>query len=851
MDETSAPKYLTLPYLLLSALFLLSFGISKITSELDTAAWIRQVFALVTLVLVGLSVWNVARQRGFRFNLWTFGCCLYGLLIVLEALVHFSALVRLPTSFILNVDGLIVQQWLRRNWQFAILYLYFPILCLLQYWFFKQLMLSSVVRILIAIMLLSFLCVIFSRVAPSVLEPRSFMGGRRFQGLSTSPNAYALAVFLLLPWIASSLLGKAGKAEKSTCAFCLLLALWGVVESGSRTASMMILAFLVIAPVVVARAPPPKTRRTHMLPLIVALLLVVALVLGAFVVFEPDDHQSSGKLGARLSEIGTRIKDRGIAGILFRREARGFHSMVAGAMFLRAPLAGWGPGGFYREFPNATFLATGRIRPTKDSALNHYLMIGGDLGVLILALNLFLVLAPLWAGFRALRTHTDRRKQVVIRLLILGNILFLLGITFMPPSYFQEVLWLWTGQLAYLIVLGEKSGLSLTSRSRRFDKKFMLAVGGITALVLVGTVSVSHGSLGYPGRHQKDWWPWRYLKNCYNIERWAEGEGCWCKSDAILQFPYFVAPPETLKIRIAAYHPDIRHNPVTVHYGGITGSQETVTFKTPSWKTISIPITDAYLFSPTASRECRHWKLPWLPPSAKSIAPTELWYVVLRLQTSRTWKPSEWGEHPDARELALKVLLPETKLGRGCYRSEQWQEGNVTWCRENAVLEVPLTGIPPSSAEVSLRATHPDIHKNPVVVRFGAIGGPTDSITITDHAWRDLSIPVTGNHMWSTAKIRSPMWWYFLGIPRPRESWLTRQRREQRYFVLSVHTSRHWIPVLWGVSDDTRELGVAVLVRGFRFAPRTVNPNIEQSGTLLSALHRRSQYQDALKHQSD
>jgi hypothetical protein len=111
-----------------------------------------------------------------------------------------------------------------------------------------------------------------------------------------------------------------------------------------------------------------------------------------------------------------------------------------------------------------------------------------------------------------------------------------------------------------------------------------------------------------------------------------------------------------------------------------------------------------------------------------------------------------------------------------------------------------------------------------VVVRYGALGSPADSVVVTDHAWRTVRFPVTADHIWSAERTRNSEWWQFLGIPKPPAFRKFQERTGRQYFVLSLQTSREWTPEDWGVSGDNRRLAVAVSIERFD----EVDPTSEQ-----------------------
>jgi O-antigen ligase len=132
------------------------------------------------------------------------------------------------------------------------------------------------------------------------------------------------------------------------------------------------------------------------------------------------------------------------------------------------------------------------------------------------------------------------------------------------------------------------------------------------------------------------------------------------------------------------------------------------------------------------------------------------------------------------------------KYEKNCYEYERWPKGPVRWCKNDAFLQIPVKrGRPfPEEVTISLCVRNPDIKTRPVEVSYGGKSGLQNRIIMKDYSWKTLRIPVTEDHMFEHM---GPD-----GVLR-------------RYFILSLDISRTWVPKEWGVNEDTRELGVAVL----------------------------------------
>jgi hypothetical protein len=239
-----------------------------------------------------------------------------------------------------------------------------------------------------------------------------------------------------------------------------------------------------------------------------------------------------------------------------------------------------------------------------------------------------------------LRKLSDIKQRFIVATLLVANIIFLIMINTIPPSYYPDLVWIWTFHLAYLVIVGEKNGISFKITSKIWQNIFYFSTIMLFLSVVIGSYQTTFGQNGYKARQHATWWP-KYEKNCYVIERWKEGRVRWCSKDAALQIPITKALPVQIKLTFIVHHPDILLKPVTVKYGGKSGAVHEVVLRDHSWKTIEISVTkdDIFEFTNPNGILQRHF--------------------VLSLDVSRTWIPKEWGVSDDTRELGVAVLIPK------------------------------------------------------------------------------------------------------------------------------------------------------------------------------------------------
>lgn len=630
-------------FFLLTSIFLLSFG--PFNSKLSNyrLTWNELIFVLSLLI-----IFYFYYKKAFRFsehNILVVCCLLYFGAILINFIIHNLSLVSLPDAFPVNVAHVNTKIWQGQNIKFSIFYLFFPTFYLLNYVILKKvdenfLVLSFAVPLIISMAVLFYQ--FFSDL--SFFNIPIFIRQQRVGGLFTDPNAFAMSSFLLIPLFSIIQVFRLKKSLRIFYSIIILSLVVGMLLSKSRTGfgGLALLAVSALFILAISCKQWPKFLRFILIlsPLLFALLCFFILP----IIFEYFHSTGMEGLLLRLTKTYNIFEEKGLKGVFFYREHRGLLFSIAWALLWKAPWAGWGPGGFYREFPNEFFIRSGLKKHAFDSSLNHYLMIGGDLGIPALLINLILLAAPIGIAIYTLRKLTDLKERLLITTLITTNIIFLLIINTIPPSYFLGLIWIWTAQLTYMIIIGERNGIFFRIKNTKQKIIFYCFVILFLVPIIFGTYQTTFGSKGYLARSQSDQWSVevKYDMNCYNEERWDNGNVRWCSKNSFMKIPVERDLPQTLTLKFFLNHPDLASNPVTVTIGGKNEKdfQETVNQK--GWKTIEIPLTDKYIFSYLDSKTSLLKK-----------------YIVLSFDVSRTWVPEQWGVSQDKRKLGLAVLLPD------------------------------------------------------------------------------------------------------------------------------------------------------------------------------------------------
>ena len=460
------------------------------------------------------------------------------------------------------------------------------------------------------------------------------------------------------------------------------------ILTGSRTGIGAFILLLLSIPIIISASETNlgKTRR-------IALSGIPFLVLAFGFVFYPYAINSlqNVPLGNGFQRLFINLRNIGEGGLFdgtIKDNYRILQYIGAWILIWKAPLGGWGPGGFYREFPNEYYLQIGDLTSRNDSALNHYLMIAGDLGIPMLTLNLLIILLPLIAICRAFKRTKEKNARYILSVLFAIQFIFLFVINTLPPSYFPDVIWVWTAQIAVSLVIAQKYGVNFhISRERR-----RVVLPAIFLLIIfpncLGIYKNTFGANGYMARQDALWNPLKFEKNCYGDEKWKEGTVRWCKGKTILKIPVTGTKsfPERIQIKFIVMHPDIQQSPVVIKYGGKMGVSGQISVSDKSWHAIEIPITtDDTIVLPAlpGDRKGKFYKYfhdaslddegllkesiannfffhgykfshNWTVPETGIYK-----YVVVSFEVSRNWVPKKWGINNDPRELGAAVLIPK------------------------------------------------------------------------------------------------------------------------------------------------------------------------------------------------
>jgi len=574
--------------------------------------------------------------------MWIILCIFYATVVAVNSIFHTASYFLAPPLNYVNVAGVSAITWRTANINFTIFYLFFPILCLVQYLLLRDQDANILVFFFGAIIVIS-LAVLFYQfyVNNGLLNQSYWKWLHRAGGLSTDPNAYAMTAFLLLPLCLFGTLFCRKRIAQAFYLIVIISLIMGMVFSGNRTVLGGTLLLFASYPLILS-----MTYRRWPWYLRLILSLSPLIIIGGVYILMPTivqllEQMNTKFFARRLITAWHIFSDGGLEGLLFRAGHRGPMLLLGLVLLIKAPLAGWGPGGFYREYPNEVYIQFGEIQHAYDSVLNHYLMIAGDLGLPALILNLVLIVSPLIITALALRNILDIRRRFILSTLFVSNFIFLIMIAFIPPSYFPGLLWLWTAQLAYLVLEGERNGILFKIGSRACRSAFLFFSCIALLLSASGSFQTTFGLKSYSVREKKEGWLLRSGENCYTVKKSEKGKVLWLGKNTLLRIPITKALPEKVRLAFYVRQPDIGFQPAVVRFGGKDGVANELIVRDISGKTIEIPITPEYIieFSP-------------LKKPAKK-------YFVVSLDLSLASAQEKRDRNKDQRNIDLGLLIPD------------------------------------------------------------------------------------------------------------------------------------------------------------------------------------------------
>lgn len=627
--------------ILVTGLLLVTYGpINYITNNSDFF-WFEVVFyfSIITLLLfVYLENSRIENHLTIYLNV----CLFYAGLIIAAGLMHWLALSMLDDHYTINIIHKTALYGRKSVYNSMILYLFFPVSLFVHIFLYQKITIEKIIPPL----------AVFAVFNIGVIYYQGFFDKGFFNdwqpwtgqvcGLFGDPNWFSLSFFLITLYLFLGFSITQRPGQKIFMVSIFVASFGGMLLAGGRTVVGGIILLGMCWPIILLLAQKDWSLKKKLLAGSSPVLFITIGILS--LPFVVPVIEKFGIAGRRIAETYAKISHSGVGELFSGTELRGELFVTGLSLLQKSPAGGWGPGGFYVEYPNEIYALTGNLKESFDMILNHYLMIAVDFGVPFLLLNLLIISMPLAGAIYYLQKEKIFKNRLVMAILLTGNCIFLFMISVMPPTYGPPVIWLWAGQLAYMLVLAGRNGF-FTQNIFRHKKMISFLCLVVLISTMAGGYQVSFGDKGYMARHMFSWWnapAYFYDQGCYPVEYLGDGTPVqWCQQNSLVQIP---VPEDHIgmnyDVLIDNQYPDLRKNPVLLQYGGKSGTRSEMLIREKGIKKITIPIDEEHSFQYRLSDG------------------SERRYVVLSLNPSRTWIPKDHGVGDDDRELGVQVIFP-------------------------------------------------------------------------------------------------------------------------------------------------------------------------------------------------
>jgi hypothetical protein len=394
-----------------------------------------------------------------------------------------------------------------------------------------------------------------------------------------------------------------------------------------------------------------------------------------------------------------------------------------------------------------------------DNANNQYLQMGSELGIPGATLNIFFHLWPLWMVFKVRRRIHNFKERLAVGISFATICIFMVLYLTGPHVLNVDVLWIVVVNLAFLFVTALKHNYSPRPLN---IKILLLCFGVLTIFFAFASFESSFGSKGYKALQNLEWWPYKGQFGYYPYEEWGAEKMRWTARKSATRVK---ATSNIFGIRVAAH----AHN---------SNDSEGLKFKIiingQKWDEV-------------------HFFNGGFKPLYYYIPHIKNKEVEIRTEVSKTFNPYRMGMSKDNRELGVAVspitflkLMPTD--GLGFYQWETWGRDhlpgwpqdipiNFRWTGRRATLNLRNKYI--KGCWIYLKCAHPDIKSNPVHLIIQADGNKIRELKFVDDLVRIVKLEANQLNGLNT---------------------------------LTIQVNRTWNPKLADISEDGRDLGVAVAI---------------------------------------
>ncbi len=543
--------------------------------------------------------------------------------VLMSAGMHHLALTRLdPAAYITAGRGTAYWGDVLLLRQTAV-YLLFPILLMVGVALFQNVEKPATRLILLPLLLLPSLAVALyqSYVDFGFWNRTAATWSERVPGLGSDVNGFGISLFLLFPITLTAMVAASAKWLKGLYGLILILICWAVFASGSRTAFVGTLLLLPVFFVLRQRVGGPRKRKgSGVRVAAVAATLVIVLLAGG--VLLNSGPLRDIPLAKRLQHSLELVRKNGD---LRRFSSRWELGLQAVRMTALSPVAGWGPGGFWRQVDNMR-TRYGERPGYLDNAEDLYLQVAAELGLPAVGGMLLFFLIPMGRGMGSGARGGEPLQRFTVGMAIATLAVTLVLCLTGPHIFSPEVAWIVCVLLGFVWAAGMDGG------ARQPPVRIRPAWAAAAVVIFLtlfgaGTYAASLGGKGYLAIQRASWWP---LKNEYGLyfpwEDWGPpyGKMVWTSRKS------------STRIRM-------RHNRIslTVFAPGATAQPEK-----PLLVTISVDgkLLDRLSFSTTGTR-----KLTYFLPGKRNRS------IFFQTEVNRTFVPRAVGLGDDRRVLGIAL----------------------------------------------------------------------------------------------------------------------------------------------------------------------------------------------------
>lgn len=730
----------------------------------------------------------------------------YALWIIIASIMHYYALNSLdPSSYITTKMNLPV--WGISNViGLTRLYLYFPLMlpaaCIFMWTTHKP-----VNRLLLLqLIVIPSLIIAFYQGTFDINFYNSHSIKNVVSGMGSCSNGFGISLYLFFALAILSFLTFKKFWVKFLLGLFILALFYCLYLSGSRTGFLGVLIFIILLPWIYGYASLISSKKMRLFLILLPIIIIMSAgVISNF--YSIKNPSQSKRLNNELIKTISDYNQGGIKNLLIK-SGRYDLGLQAIRLIKTAPLSGWGPGGFFNNLDNIRY-QHGEGKLLFDNVSNYYLQLSCDLGLAGGFLSIFLHIFPVWMIFSIRKKIINREERLALTIIAATVIIFMFLSLTGPHVFSLEVLWVLICMISYLFVSALRQGYSF----KKINISYLLILFLIlTFLFSFGTYTTTFGKEGYQAKEQVAWLPNKDISGFYPFEGFKDKSGkllfiswTWTMKEAQVKLS---AASDTLRLYIEA---------------------SKINSSLPEGLKLNLFVNDQLLdsihFINGGSKI-----LSYYVPGIKNTD------VVLKFQVNRTFNPYLLGISSDKRDLGVQILAEgnlETKdvlynglplidvnnirvnktayidqatgtiksfylnlflnrlplEGTGLYQKEKWDAGALPEGFNHNPAEVRWTGMRASipisqrlktqGGQVFLKVAHPDVQQNSVQVTVLADGRIVREENFSDHSWEKLSF-----------------------IPGELAD----------ADVLTFKLDRTWNPKLSKVSEDTRDLGAALLL---------------------------------------